>query len=214
MKVGGVELPAADYHDLAQNVLSGRLGELRRDDPYPVEWFFRAVDEAGPHLDALTRGLSQCLDDADPLVRRQAMLFFQHHPNAAGAERVEALAQGDRSGLAQIADPMHPNDNLELALLDALAARVRNGHGVAPAKKIALEPGKALPLAAALMRKQPDWTVAHAEAIVRGTPSAAIAILVQLERMGRDYAELEKTLAPLAGPGFAEDAERFLKKLS
>jgi hypothetical protein len=43
-----------------------------------------------------------------------------------------------------------------------------------------LRPGKALPLIGALAAVQPDWTIAHAAQIVRGTPAAGLAILIEL----------------------------------
>jgi hypothetical protein len=211
---GGGERTEADYRALARAVLSGRLVEQRAEDPYPVEWLFRTADSlvGSPQLAWLTRGVAGCLRDADPLVRRQAMLFFRERPQAIGAEQVEETVAHDRALLAAVPDPLHPGDTMEAALLDALAARLPTDspRALALARAIVLEPGKALPLAAALTRQDPDWTAAHAEDIVRGTPSAAIAILVQLERLERDYAALGERLAPLADAAFADDVGRFL----
>jgi hypothetical protein len=215
VKVGGLELnDASNFAALAREVLAGRAGEQRFDDPYPVEWFFRAEPTAGPLWDRLTRGVSACLSDTDPLVIRQALLLFRERPRASGAEAVEELAEKGRPALAGVRDPMHPDGDLEQALLETLAARTLAGsrRALELARQIALEPKKALPLAAALARSDTDWTVDHAQQIVRGTPAALIAILVQLERLGRDYAELGVKLAPLGAgdPAFADDVARFL----
>jgi hypothetical protein len=128
MRVDTVTLTdATDFAALVLDVLSGAGGYgSTRSDTYPVDWVFRAYGEIRqtPYADRMARGVAACLTAADPLIRAQALVFFQSQPGAAGHERIVDLVAGDRALFAGVADPIHPDVDLEWQLLAALAAQL------------------------------------------------------------------------------------------
>lgn len=215
VRVDSVALTGAtDFAALAREVLlgGGGAGSLRADAA-PVDWVFRAYRElAGtPYRDRLARGVAACLTAAEPEVRAQALVFVQAEPKAAGAGRVVELVAGDRAQFAGVPDPLHPGVDLEWQLLAALAGHLDRADAFRLACAEVVRPGRAGPLVAALSATAPDWVVAHAEEIVRGTAAAGLTILIALQ--GRhDVADLGRRIAPLCRPDprFETDAARFI----
>lgn len=202
MRVDTVELTdRTDFAALTRDVLLGRVGGSRPGDRAPVDWMFRAYTEltGSAYADRLAHGVSVCLTAAEPEVRAQALVFYQVHPDAAGAGRVPDLVAGDRAPFRGVPDPYHPGTDLEWQLLTALAARIGTGddRAVALARAEALVPGRAAPLIAELADVAPDWVIEHAEEIVRGTPTAGATILIRLQGTGRDLFPLARRIAPL-----------------
>jgi hypothetical protein len=60
-----------------------------------------------------------------------------------------------------------------------------------------LRPGLAQPVIGGLFDAAPDWVIAHAEDIARGTPRAGITLLVAVQRSGADVAGFGRRIAPL-----------------
>jgi hypothetical protein len=206
---------STDFEALALDVLRGGGGYgAFRDDIYPLDWINRAYSqvESSPYASRLAFGVAACLTAGDMLVRAQALVFFQSRPFAAG-DRITALVAGDRELFAGVDDPIHSGTDLEWQLLAALAARIgpRDSRALELARAEVLRPGKAAPLIASLAQVEPDWVVANAEAIVRGTPQAGATILIQLQ--GRpDVLALGRLLAPLChgDARFELDVSRFI----
>ncbi len=193
---------ATDFGSFVHDVLrgGGGVGSMRSDNA-PLDWIFRAYEQLRntPYADRLSRGVAACLEAPEPDVQTQALVFFQSQPGAAGGERIDELVAGDRARFAKVADPMHPDVDLEWQLLVALGARLRGGdpRSLELARTEALLPGKAHPFIAALTAAAPDWVIDHAEDIVRGTPAAGIPILVSLQRQRRNLAAVGRRIAPL-----------------
>jgi hypothetical protein len=193
---------ATDFDAFVHDVLRGGGGVgSRPSDNAPLDWIFRAYDQlrSTPYGDRLSRGVAACLEANEPDVQTQALVFFQSQPSAAGGERIDDLVAGDRARFAKVADPMHPDVDLEWQLLVALGARLRAGdpRSLELARTEALAPGKAHPFIAALTAAAPDWVIEHAEDIVRGTPAAGIPILVKLQAQKRDLTAIGRRIAPL-----------------
>jgi hypothetical protein len=96
--------------------------------------------------------------------------------------------------------------------LRAIGGRLLEGDADALAfsRTIALEPGRAGPLIAALAQHDADWVAEHAEDIVRQSPDAAAPLLIGLQGSRHDIGALGAKLAPLAGGDFREYVERFI----
>src|SRR3954464_14393817 len=89
-----------DFNAFVHEVLNGGGGvSSNRGDSAPLDWIFRAYEQVRgtAYGDRLSRGVASCLDAAEPMVRAQALVFFQSQPRAAGAERIDALVAGDRA---------------------------------------------------------------------------------------------------------------------
>jgi hypothetical protein len=201
-----------NFEALALDVLrgGGSVGSLRSDSA-PLDGIFRLYDE---HGDPLAKGVAACLTAAEPKVRAQALVFFQRHPQAAGGETVDDLVAGDRELFAGVPDPLHPGTDLEWQLLAALAARIPSGgqRALDLARAEVVRPGKAAPLIAELVTAAPDWVVASAEEIVRGTPVAGATLLIQLQDSGFDLVAIARRVMPWchADPRFEPDISRFI----
>ncbi len=206
-----------DFEALAHHVLSGRggYGSLRNDN-YPLDWIERAYRqvEQTPYAVRLAHGVAQCLTAPEPLIRSQAMIFFQGHRHAACGNRVVTLLAGDRSLFAGVPDPIHPDVDLESRLLATLAARVTayDTAALQLAMNEVLLPGKAGPLMAALAELEPDWLVQNAERIVSGNPEDGATLLIQLADGNHDMLDLARRVAPLSrsDPRFVDDITRFV----
>jgi hypothetical protein len=206
-----------DFAALVREVLLGRGGTgAQRSDNFPVDWVLRAHAElaGSPYADLLARGVAAALTAPEPEVRGQALVFFQARPEAAGGERIVDLAAGDRALFAGVADPVHPGTDLLRQLFTALAGRIRQRarRAIDLARAAVVRPDEAGPLISELVTAEPDWVIAHAEEIVRATPSAGATILIQLQGTGRDLGALGQRLAPLcrADDRFELDVSRFI----
>jgi hypothetical protein len=115
-----------DFTDLAHRALLGSAGGSLRGDCHPVDWVFRAYRElaGSPYADRLARGVAGCLTAPEPEVRAQALIFFAAEPDAAGGDRVAALAAGDQTLFSGVPDPLAPGADLatRLAAVHALLA--------------------------------------------------------------------------------------------
>jgi hypothetical protein len=78
-----------DFPALVRAVLNGAGGSYPSDNS-TLDWVFRAYEEirTTPYADRLARGVAACGTDPDPEIARLARIFFERHPNAAGAELV------------------------------------------------------------------------------------------------------------------------------
>lgn len=207
---------ATVFGALVHDVLRGQggVGALPSDH-LPLDWVTRAYAElaGSPYADRLAEGVAACLTAPEPEVRGQALVFFQSHPRAAGGERVRELVAGDRALFRGVPDPIHPGTDLDWQLLAALAARVAIGdrRALDLARDEALRPGRAVPLVAELASAAPDWVVANAEAIVRGTPEAGATLLIQLQGT-TDLVALGRRIVGLChgDPRFELDVPRFI----
>jgi hypothetical protein len=205
----------ADFGALAVAALQGTGGALRGDG-FPVDWMFRAYEEARgtPYADLLSQGMAKALAAADPMVRAQALVFFAARPDAAGANAVLDLLSGDRSRFAGVVNPMAPGGpDLQSQLLETLGALVHVHPGFADAACVeVLRPGGAGTLAGRLAEVRPGWVVAHAEEIVRGSPRAGTTLLIALQDTGVDLVELGRRIAPLcrADDAFEADVQRWI----
>jgi len=201
MIVDGLALSdQTDFAALAREALlgGGGLGGLP-NDVLPLDAVDRLhADLAGtPYADRLSRGIAASLD-AEPFVRYQALLFFEKHPQAAGAERIDDIVAGDRSLFEGVVETT-ANADLGFGLLRALGARALAADGRARdlARREALAAGRALGVIAFITRADPDWAEANAEAIVRGTPGALGPLLFQLQLLERDIVPVGERLARL-----------------
>jgi hypothetical protein len=205
----------ADLAAFARDVLRGAGGAgALRSDGLPLDWILRAYRElsGSPHADRLAEGVSACLTAPEPEVRAQALVFFQVNPRAPGGERVRELVAGDRGLFRGAPDPVHPGTDLEWQLLATLAARVAiDATSRDLARAEAVQPGRAAPIAAELASADPDWVLAHAEEIVRGTPAAGATLLIQLQA-ATDVVALGRRIVPLChgDPRFELDVPRFI----
>jgi hypothetical protein len=218
VRVDTVELTdRTNFTGLVHDALLGRVGGGLRSDGAPIDWVFRAHTElAGSvYADRLAQGVSTCLTAPEPGVRAQALVFYQARPDAAGAGRLLDLVAGDRALFRGVPDPYRPDTDLEWQLLSALAARIGAGdeRAAALARAEVLVPGRAAPLIAELTDVAPDWVVAHAEQIVRGTPAAGATILIGLQRTDRDLCALARRIGPLCRGDvrFGPDIARFIE---
>ena len=204
-----------DFAAFARDVLRGGGGvSALRSDNQPLDWILRAVRElaGSPHADRLAEGVAACLTAPEPEVRAQALIFFQANPRAAGGERVRELVAGDRALFRGVPDPVHPGTDLEWQLLAALAARIPFDAGARDlARSEVVVPDRAAPLVAELAGAEPDWVVAHAEDIVRGTPAAGATLLIQLQT-ATDVVALGRRILRLChgDPRFELDVGRFI----
>jgi hypothetical protein len=110
-----------------ENLLGdGGLGSLR-GDCFPLDSIepVHAELAGSPYADRLEHGVAACLTDPDPFVRAQALVFFQSHPCAAGAERlgrIVPLCHGDTRFERDIARLIDDQD-VRIALLDLFRSR-------------------------------------------------------------------------------------------
>ena len=206
-----------DFAAFARDVLLGGGGVgSRPGDHQPLDWILRAYAElaGSPYADRLADGVAACLTAPEPAVRGQALVFFQSQPRAPGGDRVCDLVAGDRTLFRGVPDPIHPGTDLDWQLLAALAVRVAGGdsRAIDLARAEALEPGRAAPLIAELAGAAQDWVVAHAEAIVRGTPAAGATLLIQLQTAVPDLPALAGRIVGLChgDPRFELDISRFI----
>lgn len=193
---------ALDFKAFVRDVLAGKSGVPERpDDPLPVAWLDRAYPRLAPtpYADKLGRAVADALTDADPSVRLQALMFFEHNPTAAGADRVVVLARNQHAQFHGVPNPEHPSVDLEWQLLTSLGSLVRKNVDDAKqvARSLVLQSGRGAPLVGSLSKVDADWVSQHAEDIVRATPSAASAMLINLELAGADVAEVGVRIAPL-----------------
>jgi hypothetical protein len=204
-----------DFGALAVAVLQGAGGALRSDG-FPVDWMFRAYEQAQgtPYADLLTQGMATALAAADPMVRAQALVFFAAHPDAAGATAVLDLLSGDRSRFAGVVNPMAPDGpDLQWQLLETLGALVHTDPSFADAACAeALGPVGARTLAGRLAEVRPGWVIAHAEEIVRASPPAGTSLLIALQDTDVDLVELGRRIAPLCrdDDAFEADIQRWI----
>lgn len=202
-----------DYAAFARTRL---LGSTTPPAAFPLEWFARVLPAfaRSPLLDLLTEGLADCLTAPEPLVRAQALRFFQAHPEARGAERIAELVAGDRALFSGVANPLGGSADLEAELLETLGRRlaIRDERALEAAQAEVLTPGKALPLIAPLIATHTEWVIQHAEEIVAGTPEAGIRILLGLQPNWRGITKVGRRIAPLAvrDPCFLDDVEHFI----
>jgi predicted DNA-binding WGR domain protein len=184
---------AAIAHDNLHG--GGGLGGLPADCS-PLDAVVRFYDDlrGTPHADRLSEGISACMTDPNPYVRFQALIFFENHPEAAGAARVEEIVTGDRSLFDGV---MEQGYDLGFSLRRALGARARIGitHAVDLAKIEILRPGMASGVIAGLSVHEPDWMIQHAEEIVRATPTVLGTLLYRVHAVGRDVGEVGERLA-------------------
>jgi hypothetical protein len=208
-----------DVERVALEVLSGHggYGSLPNDRA-PIEWIFRALPElAGtPYADRLCRAVAACLTDPDPFVRGQALLFFDVRPLAAGGERITELAGGDLTLFTGVPDEVGTAGDLERRLFAALGSRlahVADDAAVEIARAEALRPGRAAPVIGGLFDRDQAWVTGHADAIVRGTPSTGVGLLIAVQRAGSPgLAEFGRRIAPLChdDPDFERDVNRWI----
>lgn len=193
---------ALDFNAFVQDVLAGKSGvPALPDDPMPVAWLDRTYPRlAGTaYADKLSGAVADCLSDADPSVRLQALMFFEHNPTASGGDRVIAFARNQQGHFQGVPNPEHPSVDLGWQLLTTLGSLVRKNVGDSKqvARLIVLQPGRAAPVIGSLSKVDPDWVAEHAEDIVRTTPGAASAMLINLELAGGDVADVGVRIAPL-----------------
>jgi hypothetical protein len=207
-----------DFATFARDVLRGGAGTgSLPTDMLPLDWVFRAWPQLKVSLygERLSLALSECLTDADPLVRVQALMFFARHPDASGAERVVKLASGDMRLFVGVANPLGASTDLEWWLWRCVGGRIEVGdHAAASIARGEVKlPGRSSALLASLTDADPDWVTANAEEIVRANPDAGAVILGNLSRMGRDVGKLGVQIAPFAvrDPAFRESIERFIE---
>ena len=180
---------------------------------HPLESVMKAFRKhlGTPRGDRFSRGVAACLTDDDPRVRAQALLFFEAFPEAAGAELLVTLARSRRTLFAGVPNPFAPSLDLEWQLLRSIGARIlrRDRDALAFGYSCAVEPGHAQPIIAALTFTDPDWVVAHAEAIVSANPGVAGTLLNSLQRSAHDVGAVGARIAPLAArdPKFQETLE-------
>ncbi|MBP2324168.1 hypothetical protein JOF56_004553 [Kibdelosporangium banguiense] len=206
-----------DFEALTAEILSGGGGVgSNRGDSHPLDWINRAYNQVKPtpYACRLAQGVASCLTAANPRIRAQALVFFQTHPSACGADRITTLAAGNRDLFRAIDDPIHPGTDLEWQLLTALAAQIEahNTDALTLARTDALHPGKAAPLIASLIAADPTWTFANAEKIVQATPEAGATILIQAQTGNHDIISLAQRITPLCHnePRFKLDISRFI----
>jgi hypothetical protein len=192
-----------DFAALVREVLldRGEIGMTNGEDR-PQRRLERVLAQlaGSPYEERLSRGIAACLTAPEPEAQSQALIFFQNHPTAPGSERIIELVTTELARFRGIADPVHPGVDLAWQLLYALAIQVSRGDRRAAelARAAALRPGDAAPVVAQLVTAVPDWVLAHAEQIVRGTPSAGSTLLIQLQNSGRDLAQLAEQVARLS----------------
>ncbi|MBI2566945.1 MAG: hypothetical protein HYV63_07950 [Candidatus Schekmanbacteria bacterium] len=204
-----------DFREFSRQHLRGvgPLGTLPRDEA-PIERLLDAYERLGgtPLVARLAEGIAACLNDPDPAIRWQVLIFFEKNPMAAGGERIVEAASGDRSGFRGVPDPR--GGDLEWKLLSAVGRRAGGGdvRALALAREEAIHPGQPTPLIAALTRADPDWVAAHAEEIARATPSTAAVILNNLQGSRHDVGALGERLAPVGArdPKFRGFIELFI----
>jgi len=198
-----------DFVDLARKALLWKLGGSLPSDLDALDWVERVYQalEGSPYHDRLARAISVCLTDDDPVVRREALMFFEQFPQAAGGERILDLASDDRSRL-------FGDDQLHFHLLRAVAERINMGdsRAIDIAKKEALSPGQPQHLIASLTWADPSFVIDHAEEIVRARPETCIIILYNLEQQHLEIAYLGVRIAPhmARDPGFPSEFERLI----
>ena len=203
LQIDGVTLSdTTDFAALLSDILRGGGGAgALRSDMMPLDWVARVYPTllGGPYADRFSDGVAACLTAPEPFVRHQALLFFEQFPHAHGGDRIEELVDGDRALFAGVREPPTSDTDLEWSLLRALGARAGEGLGRAleQARRAALAAGKAQAVMAALASADPDWVVAHADAIVRGSPDAYAPMLRQIQRAGGDVAGLGARIAAL-----------------
>jgi hypothetical protein len=193
---------ALDFKSFVRDVLAGKSGvPARPDDPLPVAWLDRAYPRLAstPYGDKLGHAVADALNDGDPSVRLQALMFFEHNPTAPGGERVIAFARTRHAHFHGVPNPEHPNVDLGWQLLMTLGSLVRKdvSDAKAAAHAIVLQSGQAAPLIGSLSKVDPDWVSKHAEEIVRATPAAASPMLINLELAGADVTDVGVRIAPL-----------------
>ena len=192
-----------DFVDLAKRSVLGQVGGGLPSDSSPLDWLWRAFPliQQTAYADQFSEGIAACLTDADPVVRAGSLTFFGQFPAAKGARRVLELARGDRSRFDGIPDPTSPGYDLGWLLSRAIGAlaSVNEEEALEVARADALTPGKAGPVMAALTSADPLWVASHAEEIVKGTPSAAITILYNLQESAVvNVGDVGERIAPFA----------------
>jgi hypothetical protein len=178
-------------------------------DQAPLDGVVRAFESlVGERAEELSRGVAACLADDDAGVRAQALLFFERFPAAAGAEALTMVRHDLYTG---VANPFMPGNDLEWQLLRSIGARalLRDPAALALARDAALD-GRAQPLIAALAAADPAWVVAHAVEIVRNSPDAAAALLINLQGKA-DVGAIGEAVAPLAGREFRGAIDTFIE---
>jgi hypothetical protein len=119
---------------------------------------------------------------------------------------------GDRQLFRGVPDPVHPGTDLEWQLLAALSARIAfDARSRDLARAEVTQPDRAAPIVAELASADPDWVLAHAEDIVRGTPMAGATLLIQLQT-ATDVVALGRRIARMChgDPRFELDVGRFI----
>jgi len=198
--------------DLAPELLARRrvVDGVPRLDPGDEAWLLVAHDLL-KRGDRFSRGVAACLTDSDSRVRAQALLFFEAFPEAAGAELLVPMARTRRGLFAGVPNPFAPSMDLEWQLLRSIGARIlrNDADALAFGYACAVEAGHAQPIIAALTFTDPDWVVAHAEAIVTANPGVAATLLNSLQRSSHDVGAVGARIAPIAvrDPKFQETLE-------
>jgi hypothetical protein len=171
----------AEARELAARALRGELGALPTDagrfDGIKRAW---KTLQNTPWADAFARAMADGLTDPDR--RDAAIFFFGKAPDAAGGEHLLDLVKAARASSVALDAETLSN------ALNAVGRRMMAGDGDALAfgRADATQPGGPEPYIAALTRADPDWVMAHAEAIVEQHPDAALPILVNLQDSGHD----------------------------
>lgn len=180
-----------------------------RDAPQ-AEWLrdlYRRLLGTGM-AESLSRAVAAHLTHEDPLVRGRALRFFLALPMAPGHERLLELAQGDRALFRgheiSFAAPeeWHMRDLedwLMIAVAEPLCQGQRPPEVIDLLRREALVPGRATPVLEGLAQADGRFVVDRAEDIVRGTPRAAVQLLLSLQRAGQAVGPVGARIAGLPG---------------
>jgi hypothetical protein len=158
--------------------------------------------------EALSRAVAAHLTHEDPLARGRALRFFLALPLAPGRERLLELAQGDRalfrgheiSFSAPVEWHMRDlEDWLMIAVAEPLCQGQRWPEVISLLRREVLTPGRATPVLEGLCQADGHFVVDNAEDIVRGTPQAAVQLLLSLQRAGQAVGPVGARIAVLPG---------------
>jgi hypothetical protein len=193
-----------DFAAFVRDLLSGRTstGVDVWGDRFHLTALLRIHDrlDGGPLAASLQRGVIDCLDDHDPLVRVQALAFLAEHRPRSDAEVDRVLEViGSRPELfVGIPHPMHAGRDLEWEALHLVAHLAsQSQRALERAQRESLRPGKASAVLADLVAIDPEWVLEHAEAIVRASPQTFTPMLMLLKKHGQNVTELCERIAPL-----------------
>jgi len=208
LEIDGVAISsAAGVQELASRALEGALGALPTDGG-PFDGIIRvwAALEATPWAEVFSQEMASGL--ANSRQREAALFFFGIAPRAPGGEALLALVESARAGT----DALAPGE-LQKAL-EALGGRMIAGDSAALSfgRGDALGAGGPEAYIAALTCADPDWVIAHAEAIVERHPEAGLAILFNLQEAGYDPVPTGIAIAPHArrSSTFKKNLARFI----